>query len=901
MRWRRWRRGWLREGIACKRVATTHAFHSRMLAPIAEQLRAVVAGLRLEAPKIPYVSNVTGTWITAEEAQDGGYWVEHLLAPVRLEAGLGTLLGETGDAVLVEVGPGQALSALVKQQGGHRSGQAGRVVALQGGPQERGQEWPALARGLGRLWLAGAALEWAAVWGTERRRRVALPTYPFERQRFWIDAATTPVHAATQPASAKRADVADWFYLPVWEPEPLDAAENDEQARTWLIFEDEHGVGDRVAQRLRERGHTCVGVRRGERFARTGELSFELRPNERADYVALLGALREQALLPQAIAHLWSVARPDGAGVERFAEAQERGFYSLLWLAQALEEHAASETISIAVLSEQAQAVGAGDTIAPERAPAVALCRVLAQEYPGLRCSSIDIARGGDDEALTALLAGELAASPRVAAVAYRDATRYVQSYRQTRLEAATGDTPPLRRQGVYLITGGLGGVGLMLAEHLARTVQARLVLVGRSGLPPRSEWESRLAGDDSGDLARRIGRVQQLEALGAEVLVLAADVAAEAQMRAVVAHTLDRFGAIHGVIHAAGLTGERSFQVVSMSDRDGSEAHFNAKAYGVYVLEQVLEGVEADFCLLMSSLSTVLGGLGFAAYSAANSFMDAFAQHKRAAGDPRWISVDWDTWQGSSGTATTLPIGDALAAYAMSEAEGIDAFTRVLAAGAAHIVTSTGDLDARLQQWVALDNSACAARATATSTRPELATTFVAAGSDFEQRIASIWQAALGIEQVGVNDNFFDLGGNSLIGLQLIARLKREFNIQIPAVALFEAPTISALARYLRPEAPRITDAQVATLGERRKQARRSVDHGGVAIIGMAGRFPGARNIEQFWQQPARRRRVDLGFRRRRAAGGGCGSRGARRAKLCESAADPRGYRPVRRRILRL
>ena len=200
-----------------------------------------------------------------------------------------------------------------------------------------------------------------------------------------------------------------------------------------------------------------------------------------------------------------------------------------------------------------------------------------------------------------------------------------------------------------------------------------------------------------------------------------------------------------------------------------------------MYVLEQVLEGVEADFCLLMSSLSTVLGGLGFAAYSAANSFMDAFAQHKRAAGDPRWISVDWDTWQGSSGTATTLPIGDALAAYAMSEAEGIDAFTRVLAAGAAHIVTSTGDLDARLQQWVALDNSACAARATATSTRPELATTYVAAGSDFEQRIAAIWQAALGIEQVGVNDNFFDLGGNSLIGLQLIARLKREFNIQMP------------------------------------------------------------------------------------------------------------------------
>jgi len=388
--------------------------------------------------------------------------------------------------------------------------------------------------------------------------------------------------------------------------------------------------------------------------------------------------------------------------------------------------------------------------------------------------------------------------------VAYRGSTRWIQMYQPLRLELLPEETveaPTLRQEGIYLITGGLGNVGMILAEYLAKTVRARLVLVGRSEFPLKETWNDWLMSHEAMEsTSRKIQQIQALEELGAEILLVQADVANERQIQAVIQQTYERFGALHGVIHAAGVSTEAAFRAIQDIGQQECEWHFQPKVYGTYVLEQVLAGRELDFCIVFSSLSSVLGGLGFVGYTAANSFLDAFViRHNQQAFTP-WIGVNWDSWQVKEDPHGAL--GSTIAAYTMSPEEGVEAFSRVLASGATQLIHSTGDLQTRIEQWVqleALQVSNETGQPSSTGSRPNLTNPYVAPSGEYERKIAEIWQAVLGIEQVGLYDNFFDLGGHSLMGTQLISRLRQAFEVNLPLATLFEAPTVAELALALK------------------------------------------------------------------------------------------------------
>ncbi|MFL6262096.1 MAG: SDR family NAD(P)-dependent oxidoreductase [Thermoanaerobaculia bacterium] len=654
-------------GVGARPLHTSHAFHSTMMEPILEPFVQRFAGIRLQPPQIPYVSNVTGTWITPEEATDPAYWARHLRQAVRFADGVRELCAEPG-RVLLEVGPGTTLATLVRQHPDAGSNRG--VLSSLRHPKDRKEDLAVLLKTLGQLWLRGIAPDWSGFHAGERRRRVPLPTYPFERQRYWVERSAGGLGQAAPADTRKKQDVADWFYLPYWKPAatPTPSPEALEQGGRWLLFLDEAGVGERAAARLAAEGRRVLTVRAGEGFRRLDEGSWEIAPGRRDDYDALLKDLAADGNLPDRVLHLWNLGPAGPGDLDRLPE---RSFWSLLYLAQAFGRNSVSQRVHLAVVSSQMQRVAGEERLVPERAMLLGPVKSISQEYPNVRCASVDVALPASD-ALVGRLIAEAAAEPARPVVAYRNGGRWVQSYEAVRLEPADAGAVRLRERGVYLITGGLGGLGLTFAEFLARDYRARLVLLGVSALPGRESWDEWLAAHGEGDrVSRRIRKLRELEALGAEVLAVSADVADRERMRAVVAEALARFGEIHGVIHSAGVPGGG---VIQLKTDEAAAKVISPKVAGTRALMEALGGAPLDFVALCSSTIAVAGGLGQVDYCAANNFLDAFAQDTALAGGPRTVSINWGAWEevGMAVAAGLMPYRPGAAAEAPPVAENV-------------------------------------------------------------------------------------------------------------------------------------------------------------------------------------------------------------------------------------
>ena len=789
---------------------TSHAFHSEMMESILEAFTDRVRQVKLNAPAIPFLSNVTGAWQNAQ-AIDPTYWSRHLRETVRFADGLSNLL-QDAERILLEVGPGQTLNALVRQ---HTS-QVGNPVVVSSLPRPHDgyTDIEFLLNSVGKFWLGGGQIDWARFYPGEQRRRIPLPTYPFERQRYYLE----PDHQSnghSRPSSGKKADVADWFYIPSWRqfdlPRLTKPAKEFAEDYSWLIFCDDSGVGEALAQRLAQRGEEIVVVHAGEQLRRTADRTYTLNPAQKSNYDALLKELVSRGIKFTKVIHLWSL---DQSAVDSFERAQQSGLYSLFFLTQALAEQSLTNSLEFVVVTDSVQEVNGEESLRPDRATVLGACKVIPQEYPEITCRTIDVvshARNGVPTRLIDQLLAELTEKVSERVVAYRGRHRWIQSFEPVRLEKELGAQSRLSDGGVYLITGGLGGVGLALAQHLARTHKAKLALLGRSGLPSSDAWEQWLEEhDDDDDVSRKIRKVRELEAAGAEVLLLRADVSNEEQMFAAVARTVEHFGRIDGVIYgaAAGASADKEIRDTTPAD---CMVQFQAKAQGLMVLEKVLQSRDYKFCLMLSSLSSILGGMTFAAYAAANVFMDTFVRKHNQSHPETWLAVNWDAWnleEAQPGAKLRAVTNDA----AINAEDGGEALERILSIGPlSQILVSTTDLYPRLERWLSFEDSHVAVTVEKSEIavlhpRPNLLNAYVAPSNELEQDLAETWQELLGIEQVGINDNFFELGGHSLLATMVMSRLRKEFGVELPLRSFFESPTVSGLALII---AQRVIDNQ--------------------------------------------------------------------------------------------
>ncbi|AKF96326.1 type I polyketide synthase [Brevibacillus laterosporus] len=790
------------------RVPSEHAAHSIVLDPILEEFEQVIRTIPLQEPEIPFVSNVTGTWITAEQCQDPMYWVNHMRETVRFADGIETLKQDK-DSVFVEIGPSRDISVLLNR---FFEDEPERVLHTTKHPQQKVSDVYFLLTKLARLWGLGAYVDWTNFYGDEERQRIPLPTYSFDPISYKIQ--ENPFELSQRltrkkPQLYKKENISEWFYTPQWSSVPLQKAKSNESLaeQRWLIFTDEGGLGTKVAAGLETVAKSVVVVKVGETFEKLAENCYQLNLKEESHYSMLLSELSEDDKLPTRIAHFLGVTSIEGNAALRLSDFQERGFYSLFHLMKSLVGKQINEQIDIKIISNNVHEILGDEPLIPEKATVLSPAIVAPQEYSYLNCSHIDIvfpSMGSKQEKkLVEQLMAECCSPSTDKLVAYRGKNRWVQGYVPQSLDNGEETPSPLREKGVYLITGGLGGIGLILAEYLVKTVRAKLILTGRSGLLGREQWKKWIETHDEKDpISQKMRKIQELEKMGGEVLLFACDVADKDQMQAVITQAEQIHGSLNGVIHGAGVLGGNTFNLMKDLKKTDCEDQFKSKMYGLRVLSEVLREKQLDFCLLMSSIASVLGGLGFTAYSAANLYMDYFVQKYNRDALVPWISVNWSDWKYWDETEKDKTVGGSIWELSMLPEEGVQVFQRILASGETWVANSPGDLQVRINQWVHLQSLRSEEEnesEVVLHARPMLMSSYVEPRTELEKELVEIWQKIFRVNQIGIEDDFFELGGDSLKGITLVSRIHKELHVEIPVAQLFDTPTIETLCTYIQ------------------------------------------------------------------------------------------------------
>jgi len=811
--------------VSCKRLTVSHAFHSPLMDPMLDEFETAARAVRYRAPRIPVVSNLTGRMVTEAEVFDAAYWRTHLRNAVQFNAGIHTL-HEAGFAVFLESGPSPVLSGM-----GVRCLPRGAATWLPSLSKGK-DDWATMLGSLQKLYAAGAPVDWRGFDRSYRRSRVALPTYPFERERHWLDVAETgparaPVSspipvAATEGVGTSAAQLnghGEWLYQLRWIEKARPAPEVAVGALRVLVFVDESGAGEALAQQFESRGHHCVRAARGESYRRIDDGHAVLNPVVASDYEALLEDFGEST---DRIVHCWTLDTIPGdeATTEEIDRAQKLGCQSVLHLVKALyaartrsaERSQAGRTLWF--VTSGAQFAGESDRAGPPvQAPVWGFGRSLSIEHAALWGGMIDL-NGTSLPSETSAVCDEIVSPEAEDQIALRDGKRLVARLQKSATLVESGALNAVangfhcRKDSAYLITGGLGGLGLEVARWLTDRGAGRLVILSRTSLPPRNEWE---AAEPGSPLAARIDALRALEARGVEVQVASVDVADERQIADFLAeYQREGFAPIRGVIHAAGVLDDRA---VLQLDADALTTVIRPKVNGSWHLHHAFNGngqAELDFFVLFSSAASILGSPGQANYAAANAFMDGLAHYRRQKGQPA-LCINWGPWA-ETGMAAEARIAGRFAQAGIRgipPSDGLAILECLVQIDSAQVGVMDTDWSVMGSRMSMLGHGSSLSELieapVKTDRMSEAGTTHgpLAHPEELEAYLRRELAKVLyrGEDTIPLDRNFIELGLDSIMMMEVLNSIDRDLGLKMFPKEVFDRPTIQDLAPYLAGE----------------------------------------------------------------------------------------------------
>ncbi|MEC5144140.1 polyketide synthase [Chitinophaga sp. 212800010-3] len=755
--------------IITMRLEISHAGHSRLLDGMLDEFALALRRITLKTPTIPFVSNITGDWISAATAVDPQYWIDHIRKTVRLSDGL-KKIAAVENAVYIEAGPGNTLGSSLARFYEQQKTPL-RVMSLLQRANSSHDDVQYLYTKLSQLWAFGVNIDWTAFYGQQQQKKVALPTYPFDRKVFTLD--ELPASFGVPDPGQRKNDFRECFYMPGWKRKlievPIIETNNE------ILFINKPG-------------------RSGASFA-------ECLQNYVSD-VTIVDDWETVVNLPGVIVYFVPGEFIEDITLSYFQDIQQRYFYELLKIARIAGKQ--NRSTRLFLLTEGLHDVIGNENINPVPSTLLGLLKSINQEYAGLRCYNIDWSDFNDnvDEKVKQLLA-EINDNAPEKMIAYRGSYRWVQTLEPMSAQQLIDQPSRIRRGGVYLLAGGLGNVGFVIAEYLATQYGADLIITGRQALPARNTWDA-VIGDKqiNQQLKYRISKIRKLEATGVNVRYHAADAADEDQMKEVIADALANEGTIHGVIYAVTDIGRHQKSLIADIEPSQVETQFRTKGDGLLILDRLTKDLPMDFFLLLSSVSAIFGGLGYAAYTSANIFMDAFVHYQRKKGHTRYISFNAPGWTYYDDDLCIQAYEKSGYNERMTFSEGVLAVETVLkAVGNGQVFIYLSDLEYKINNWVNVGTQELTPFTTVERKgirRPDLLTAYIEPGNETERKLAALWEEVFGFDVLGIRDDFFEIGGDSLKAIKLIAKIEHVFHKNVLLNEFLSARTIEQIAQII-------------------------------------------------------------------------------------------------------
>ena len=659
------------------------------------------------------------------------------------------------------------------------------------------------------FYVKGAEVDWNRLYAGGKRRRVSLPTYPFERRRCWLELgppSSTGDPRRDPPQEEDGSRKTGLYYETGWLREEAELEEKVTVGERMLVFAEEGKISGKVSESLRDKGAEVIEVFIGNAYRKDHGHSYTLRASEE-DYLRLIGDLGSGGYTK--IIHLSTLGLSGETEDEDSLEHKlSRGVFSLFHLTKALGKNKVRNPMELILVSECANEIsGTERRINPHNAAFLSMGMVIGRELPNVTCRCID----GDETMDAGQITEEILSSPGVFLCGYRCGQRYVGQFRELNLEEKAPADCSFSREGVYLITGGTGGIGLEMGKYLSKKGGLTLCLVSRSGFPAPHEWETILQEHSDRKLCRKINAIKDMEKNGARVVCASADVADDAAMEKLLGTLRSKYGRIRGVIHAAGNGGsglmankeERAFRNVVAP-----------KINGIWILDRLTEADNPDFFLLFSSISSLLGGEGEGDYTAANAYLDAYAYMRNRKGK-RTLAINWAAWK-DTGMAVEYGANVDGIFRAIDSETAVCALDEVMGKRLGRVIIAEPNYGNRIFEEEApfpfrlspeIRRAAAEAQAglpgggTQKPPGPNAGISLKGRLEDgyteLEKQIGEIWGALLGLEVIDVREDFFLLGGNSLMALKLEAEMEKK-GLPIEYSDLSAYPTILELAAFV-------------------------------------------------------------------------------------------------------
>ncbi len=654
-----------------------------------------------------------------------------------------------------------------------------------------------------QCYIKGAEIRWENLYNNEKPNKISLPVYPFDENFCWFN-----VNAV--PKKMENNTFVDGYYTMRWKNKELQNINMMKLKGSILVFKNSGKIGDELVSKLRAAGNDVVEVGLGDKFNVIDNNCICIKGTEE-DYIRLLDSLQQKDFAH--IVHMYTLeGKKEIDNLEELEKSQKVGLYSLLYMVRAIIEKDIKNDIDILLVSEYANEVtGREERINPENAPMLGMGKVVEKEYPSLKCRGLDIDRYTDVEEILM----EINSKEVDSIVAYRNGIRYVEEFCSLSLESDKDFKLDIKEQGIYIITGGTGGIGLEFAKYLASENKVNLALLNRTQIPEREKWDDIINNRKDKKLIKKLQGIMEIESNGSIVELYSVDVSNISEMRIVLNQLREKYGRINGIIHGAGISGE---SLMSERDERMLKKILSPKINGTWIIDRLTQSDDMDFFVLFSSVATMFCMYGQSDYVAANSYMDSYAFYRNKRGK-KTLTINWTTWKEVGMAANSGHAIDTIFTTLTTQM-GLEGFEKLINNDIKRGLVGNLNLQG-VGRYLLESSQIGLSEEIRTSieenTRPtyknlkqlELRTNgFIGevkltgrSNGEYtktEKLIAQAWGEKLGFEEINVYDNYFELGGDSILGIHIANSISEKIENYINPIDLLRYLTIDELGRYI-------------------------------------------------------------------------------------------------------